>query len=76
MATLILGIDKMLSLYSVRAVWTALGGVEGVKSAEVVMGMARVEHDGSVTCEQVAAAVEIAGCEVVRCVEERKLPVL
>ncbi len=76
MATLILGIDKMLSLYSVRAVWTALGGVEGVKRAEVVMGMARVEHDGSVTCEQVAAAVEIAGCEVVRCVEERKLPVL
>jgi copper chaperone CopZ len=76
MPTLILGIDKMLSLYSVRAVWTALGGVEGVKSAEVVMGMARVEHDGSVTCEDVAEAIELAGCEVVRCEEEKVLPVL
>ena len=76
MPTLILAIDKMLSLYSVRAVWTALGGVEGVKRAEVVMGMAKVEHDGSVTCEQVAEAVEIAGCEVVRCEEEKGLPVL
>jgi copper chaperone CopZ len=76
MPTLILGIDKMLSLYSVRAVWTALGGVEGVKSAEVVMGMARVEHDGSVTCEDVAEAIELAGCEVVRCEDEKGLPVL
>ena len=76
MPTLLLTIDKMLSLYSVRAVWTALGGVEGVRTAEVVMGMARVEHDGSVTCEAVAEAVEIAGCEVVRCEEEKGLPVL
>jgi copper chaperone CopZ len=76
MPTLILGIDKMLSLYSVRAVWTALGGVEGVKSAEVVMGMARVEHEGSVTCEDVAEAIELAGCEVVRCEDEKGLPVL
>jgi copper chaperone CopZ len=76
MRTIILTIDRMLSLYSVRAVWTALGGVEGVRTAEVVMGMARVEHDGSVTCEAVAEAVEIAGCEVVRCEEEKGLPVL
>lgn len=76
MRTIILTIDRMLSLYSVRAVWTALGGVDGVRSAEVVIGMARVEHDGSVTCEQLAAAVELAGCEVVRCVEEKKLPML
>ncbi len=76
MPTLVLSIDRMLSLYSVRAVWTALGGVEGVRTAQVVMGMARVEHDGSVTCEAVAKAVEIAGCEVVRCEEERSLPVL
>jgi copper chaperone CopZ len=76
MPTLVLTIDRMLSLYSVRAVWTALGGVEGVRTAEVVMGMARVEHDGSVTCEAVAEAVEIAGCEVVRCEEEKGLPVL
>jgi copper chaperone CopZ len=76
MPTLLVTIDGMLSLYSVRAVWTALGGVEGVKGAEVVIGMARVEHDGSVTCEQVAEAVEIAGCEVVLCEEEKGLPVL
>jgi hypothetical protein len=47
-----------------------------VKSAEVVMGMARVEHDGSVTCEDVAEAIELAGCEVVRCEDEKGLPVL
>jgi len=76
MPTLIVTIDKMLSLYSVRAVWTALGGVEGVRSAEVVIGMARVEHDGSVTCEQVARALELAGCEMARCEEEKSLPVL
>ncbi len=76
MPTLILTIDRMLSLYSVRAVWTALGGVEGVKAAEVVIGMARVEHDGSVTCEELAEAVELAGCEVVRCEEVKGLPVL
>jgi hypothetical protein len=76
MPTLLVTIDKMLSLYSVRAVWTALGGVTGVRTAEVVIGMARVEHDGSVTCEAVAEAVAMAGCEVVRCEEERGLPVL
>jgi hypothetical protein len=38
--------------------------------------MARVEHDGRVTCEQVAEAVELAGCEVVRCEEEKGLPLL
>lgn len=76
MPTLLVTIDKMLSLYSVRAVWTALGGVAGVKTADVVIGMARVEHDGSVRCEDVAAAVEMAGCEVVRCEEERGLRVL
>ena len=76
MPTLLVTIDKMLSLYSVRAVWTALGGVEGVRTAEVVIGMARVEHDGSVTCAQVAEAVELAGCEVVRCEDEKGLPTL
>jgi copper chaperone CopZ len=76
MPAFLLTIDKMLSLYSVRAVWTALGGVEGVRSAEVVMGLARVEHDGSVTCGQLAGAVSLAGYEVVACVEERGLPLL
>ena len=76
MPTLLLTIDKMLSLYSVRAVWTAIGGVEGVRSADVVIGMARVEHDGSVTCEAVVEAVELAGCEVVECLEEKGLPLL
>ncbi len=76
MPTLIVTIDRMLSLYSVRAVWTALGGVEGVRTADVVIGMARIEHDGSVSCAQVAEAVALAGCEVVRCEEERTLPVL
>ena len=76
MPTLILTIDKMLSPHSVRAVWTALGGVEGVRSADVVMGLARVEHDGNVACDRLAEAVALAGYEVVGCVEEKGLPIL
>ena len=76
MPTLRLTIDKMLSLYSVRAVWTAVGGVKGVRGADVVMGLARVEHDGSMTCEELEEAVAMAGCEVIACEEEKGLPLL
>lgn len=71
-----LSISGMLSVHSVRAVYTALSGVEGIVSAEVVMGRASVEHDGSVTCERMAEAIAVAGCEVTGCSEERRLPLL
>ena len=69
-------IDRMLSVHSVRAVYTALGMVEGITSADVQMGRAIVEHDGRATPEALRTAVELAGCEVRLVSEERRrLPI-
>jgi copper chaperone CopZ len=39
----------MSCAHCVRAVFTALGGVPGVARADVSIGQAVIEHDGSVT---------------------------
>jgi len=39
----------MTCQHCVRAVFTALAGVEGIARADVKIGSAEVEHDGSVT---------------------------
>ena len=73
----VLTIRGMASVHSVRAVFTALAGVEGIERADVTMGRAVVEHDGRATPEQLAAAVALAGYEVADCREERRrLPTL
>ena len=51
--------------HCVRAVFTALAGVEGVTRADVGIGFADVEHDGSVTVEQLREAIDGAGYQVV-----------
>jgi len=51
--------------HCVRAVFTALAGVEGVTRADVGIGFADVEHDGSVTVEQLREAIDVAGYQVV-----------
>ena len=51
----------MTCQHCVRAVFTALAGVEGISRAEVGIGVAEVEHDGSVTVEQIREAVAVAG---------------
>jgi copper chaperone CopZ len=51
--------------HCVRAVFTALAGVEGVTRADVGIGLVEVEHDGSVTLEQLRAAIDVAGYQVV-----------
>jgi len=68
----VLTIRGMASVHSVRAVFTALAGVEGIERADVTMGRAVVEHDGRATPEQLAAAVALAGYEVVDWREERR----
>ncbi|HEY0970686.1 MAG TPA: heavy-metal-associated domain-containing protein [Gemmatimonadales bacterium] len=72
-----LTISGMRSVHCARAVWTALAGVEGVLTADVVVGSAELEHDGRATREAIAAAVALVGYELVG-VEERgrQLPVL
>jgi copper chaperone CopZ len=71
-----LTIAGMTAVHAVRAVYTAFAGVPGVHRAEVVMGGATVEHDGTVTEALLADAVALAGCTLVSVREERRLPTL
>jgi copper chaperone len=57
-------ISGMTCAHCVRAVFTALAGVEGIKHADVSIGRAVIEHDGSVTPEAIRNAVAIAGYTV------------
>ncbi|HEV8214280.1 MAG TPA: cation transporter [Gemmatimonadaceae bacterium] len=58
-------VEGMSCQHCVRAVFTALAGVEGVTRADVGIGLVEVEHDGSVTLEQLRAAIDVAGYQVV-----------
>ena len=70
----ILTISGMVAVHSKRAVYTALSGVPGVRSAEVEMGRAIVEHDATTTREALSEAVALVGCEVTAIRVERRLP--
>jgi copper chaperone CopZ len=58
-------IAGMSCAHCVRAVFTALAGVAGVTRAEVSIGSAEVEHDGSVTIDALREAIAVAGYDVV-----------
>ena len=67
----------MSCAHCVRAVFTALGGVEGVTRADVSIGQAVIEHDGNVSRESIAEAISIAGYEVAEFRDDRRaLPVV
>ncbi len=67
----------MTCAHCVRAVFTSLAGVEGVSRADVSIGKAVIEHDGSVSAEAIAKAIAIAGYEVVELRDDRRaLPVV
>ncbi len=51
-------------MHCVRAVFTALSGVEGISRADVTIGRAEIEHDGSVTPDAIRDAVSVAGYEI------------
>lgn len=65
-------IDGMSCVHCVRAVFTSLAGVEGIKRADVSIGRAVIEHDGSVTPDQIRAAIATAGYEVQGFTEDRR----
>ncbi|MDP9178110.1 MAG: heavy-metal-associated domain-containing protein [Gemmatimonadota bacterium] len=70
-------IAGMTCAHCVRAVFTALGGVSGVSRADVSIGRAVVEHDGTASQAAIAEAVSIAGYEVVSFSDDRRaLPVV
>jgi copper chaperone CopZ len=70
-------ISGMSCAHCTRAVFTSLSGVEGISRADVSIGRAVIEHDGSVTAEAVREAISIAGYEVVDVRDDRRtLPVV
>ena len=72
-----LRIAGMSTPHCVRAVFTALTPVEGIISAEVVLGAAEIEHDGRATIEALREAIAVAGYEAEAVAEERRrLPVV
>ena len=62
----------MSSPHCIRAVFTALTPVEGILSADVVLGSVEVEHDGCATGEAMREAIAVAGYEVAEVAEERR----
>ena len=70
-------ISGMSCAHCVRAVFTSLTGVEGIVRADVSIGRAVIEHDGSVTGEAIRQAISIAGYEVTDFRDDRRvLPVV
>lgn len=70
-------IDGMSCAHCVRAVFTALSGVPGVSRADVSIGQAVIDHDGSVKPEAIREAISIAGYEVSEFRDDRRsLPVV
>jgi copper chaperone CopZ len=58
-------ISGMTCVHCVRAVFTSLAGVDGIDTADVSIGRAVIEHDGTVTPEQIRDAVKVAGYDVI-----------
>jgi copper chaperone CopZ len=68
-------ISGMTCAHCVRAVFTSLAGVEGIDRADVSIGRAVIEHDGTVTNEQIREAIAVAGYEVTEfAIDRRTLP--
>ena len=62
----------MSTPHCIRAVFTALTPVEGILSADVVLGWVEVEHDGRATGEALREAIAVAGYEAVVVAEDRR----
>jgi copper chaperone CopZ len=70
-------VEGMTCQHCVRAVFTALAGVEGIARADVRIGSAEIEHDGSVTVEEIGSAIAVAGYRIGEAeVNRRALPLL
>jgi copper chaperone CopZ len=70
--TTTLAITGMSCVHCKRAVFTALTAVPGIVRADVSIGGAVVEHDGSVTEGALREAVAAAGYEISGVTEDRR----
>jgi len=74
--TTTVSINGMSCVHCVRAVFTSLAGVEGIKRADVSIGRAVIEHNGGVTPEQIRDAIATAGYEAADFTTDRRtLPI-
>jgi copper chaperone CopZ len=72
-----LRIGGMSCQHCIQAVFTALTPVEGIRSAQVTIGVATIEHDGRATIEALREAIAVAGYDVALAEEDRRtLPVV
>jgi copper chaperone CopZ len=71
-------IGGMRTAHCVRAVFTALAGVPGISRADVQLGRAEIEHDGTAAEDPLRDAIAAAGYELLETTEERQrtLPLL
>jgi copper chaperone len=70
-------ISGMTCVHCVRAVFTSLSGIEGIRSADVSIGKAVIEHDGTVAPEDIRDAIAVAGYEVKEIkIDGRTLPLM
>jgi copper chaperone CopZ len=70
-------LDGMVAVHAVRAVWTALGAVPGILSAEVTMAGAVLDVEGTLDRAALDTALAAAGVTVRELrVEARVLPVI
>ncbi|MHB0948550.1 MAG: heavy-metal-associated domain-containing protein [Gemmatimonadaceae bacterium] len=77
MTTLDVRIAGMACQHCIRAVFTALAGVEGIERADVQLGRATIDHDGRTTLDAVCNAVRLAGYDVQGgTTSRRRLPTL
>ena len=71
-------IGGMRTAHCVRAVFTALAGVPGISRADVQLGHAEIEHDGTAAEDILRDAIAVAGYELLQTTEKRQrtLPLL
>ena len=70
-------VSGMTCAHCIRAVFTSLAGLKGIKRADVTIGKAVIEHDGTVTPEEIRDAIAVAGYTVGDTRDDRRtLPLL
>ena len=65
-------VSGMTCAHCVRAVFTSLAGVPGIERADVTIGQAVIQHDGTVTPEQIRDAIAVAGYTVGETRDDRR----
>ena len=70
-------VSGMTCAHCIRAVFTSLAGLKGIKRADVTIGQAVIEHDGTVTPEEIRDAIKVAGYDVKDIkIDGRTLPIV